>query len=66
MVLALWALVAVLVVLITVGSAHGAKPDAREDAHRCTHGASSIGPVTIVHGKVVSGSVTPDTEACLP
>jgi len=32
----------------------------------CTHGVSSIGPVTIVHGKVVGGSTVPHTEACLP
>jgi hypothetical protein len=31
----------------------------------CTHGASSIGPVTLVDGMVVGGSTVPHTEACL-
>jgi hypothetical protein len=35
-------------------------------APRCTHGASSIGPVYLRDGKVVGGDTTPHTEACLP
>jgi hypothetical protein len=31
----------------------------------CTHGASSIGPVTILDGHL-TGDTTPHTEACLP
>jgi hypothetical protein len=37
---------------------------AAADSPVCTHGVSSVGPVTIVHGHV-SGDTTPDTEACL-
>lgn len=32
---------------------------------RCTHGASSIGPMTIT-GSRPTGSTTPHTETCLP
>jgi hypothetical protein len=32
----------------------------------CTHGVSSLGPVEIVNGKIVGGSATPHTEACMP
>jgi hypothetical protein len=32
----------------------------------CTHGLSSIGPVSIRDGKVVGGDDAPHTEACLP
>jgi hypothetical protein len=63
LVVALWAVVAVLVVLVVVGIARGGTHAA---AHpRCTHGVSSIGPVEIVDGKVV-GSTKPHTQACLP
>jgi hypothetical protein len=34
-------------------------------ATACTHGASSVGPVTIMDGHV-SGDTAPYTEACLP
>jgi hypothetical protein len=37
---------------------------ATADSPVCTHGVSSVGPVTIVHGRV-SGDTTPYTEACL-
>jgi prepilin-type processing-associated H-X9-DG protein len=33
--------------------------------HDCTHGLSSIGPVTFVDGHVVGGSAVAHTEACL-
>ena len=62
-VLALWMVVGVLLVLVVVGAARGdGKPS---QGHRCTHGVSSIGPVEIENGKVVGGSTTPHTEACL-
>lgn len=35
------------------------------DSPVCTQGVSSVGPVTIVHGRV-SGDTTPHTEPCLP
>jgi hypothetical protein len=62
-VLALWILVGLLVVLVVVGAARG--NDRPKRSHRCTHGLSSIGPVQIENGKVVGGSATPHTEACL-
>lgn len=34
------------------------------DTPLCTHGVSSAGPVTLIHGHL-SGNPTPDTEACL-
>jgi hypothetical protein len=37
---------------------------ATADSPACTHGVSSVGPVTIVHGHV-GGAATPHTEACL-
>ena len=58
----LWALVILLLVLVT-----SARGDVRPThARPCTHGVSSIGPVEIVDGKVVGGSTIPHTEACLP
>jgi hypothetical protein len=63
-VLALWIVVGLLLVLVAVGAARGnSKP---KQSHRCTHGLSSIGPFQIENGKVVGGSTTPHTEACLP
>lgn len=38
---------------------------ATADRSGCTHGVSSIGPVTLTHGRL-SGDTTPRTEACLP
>ena len=38
---------------------------ATADSPACTHGVSSIGPVTLTHGHL-SGDTTPHTEACLP
>jgi hypothetical protein len=32
----------------------------------CTHGASSVGPVSFQDGKFAGGDTTPHTEACLP
>jgi hypothetical protein len=43
-----------------------AAPPPGHARQRCTHGVSSIGPVTIEHGKIVGGDTTPQTEACLP
>jgi hypothetical protein len=45
----------VAVVLVTTATA---------DSPVCTHGVSSVGPVTIVHGHV-GGDTAPQTEACL-
>ncbi len=58
----LWGLVVLLLVLVVVGAARGG--DAPPQTN-CTHGSSSIGPVEIVDGKVVGGSLAPQTEACL-
>ena len=38
---------------------------ATADTPTCTHGVSSIGPVTLTHGHL-SGDTKPHTEACLP
>lgn len=46
----------VAVVLVTTATA---------DRPVCTHGVSSIGPVTLTHGHL-GGDMTPHTEACLP
>jgi hypothetical protein len=60
-VVALWVLVVVLAAGVAVASVR-----AGGEKSRCTHGASSIGPVTLVNGKVVGGSTVPHTQACLP
>ena len=62
-VLALWIVLGLLLVLVVVGAAR--VNDESNRSHRCTHGLSSIGPVQIMNGKVVGGSATPHTEACL-
>jgi hypothetical protein len=62
-VLGLWVVAGLLLVFVLVGAAKG--DDKPKRSHRCTHGVSSIGPVEIVNGKMVSGSTTPHTEACL-
>ena len=61
--LVLWAIAAVLLVLVVVGAARG---DVPHRVRGCTHGVSSIGPVAVVDGKVVGGSARPHTQACLP
>jgi hypothetical protein len=38
---------------------------ATADSPVCTHGASSVGPITLSHGHL-SGNTTPRTDACLP
>jgi hypothetical protein len=38
---------------------------ATADSPACTRGVSSIGPVTLEHGRL-SGDTKPRTEACLP
>ena len=63
-VLALWIVAGLLLVLVVVGAAKG--NGTPERTHACTHGVSSIGPVEIEGGKIVGGSATPHTEACLP
>ena len=59
----LWGLAVLLLVLVLVAAAKGT--DKPSKPHRCTHGVSSTGPVEIVNGKVVGGSATAHTEACL-
>jgi hypothetical protein len=54
---------AALLVLIVVAAFTGMTGSKTQPA--CTHGASSIGPVMLVNGKVVGGSTVPHTEACL-
>lgn len=38
---------------------------ATADSPVCTHGVSSVGPVTLIQGRL-SGNTVPHTEACLP
>jgi hypothetical protein len=38
---------------------------ATADTPVCTHGVSSVGPVTLTHGQL-RGDTTPRTEPCLP
>jgi hypothetical protein len=38
---------------------------ATADSPACTHGVSSVGPVTLTDGHL-SGDTRPHTEACLP
>lgn len=58
-----------LVVLgaFVVMSATASATLAHATSHRlaCTHGASSIGPVELVHGHVVGTVPAPVTEPCL-
>jgi hypothetical protein len=51
------ALAAVLAVVLLPAGAAG-------DAPLCTYGVSSVGPVTLVHGRL-SGDMRPHTYACL-
>lgn len=52
------ALVSLLIAVVVVTTAAA-------DTPACTHGISSIGPVTLTQGHL-SGDTTPRTEACLP
>jgi len=66
-VLGLWLVVAVLSVVLLaggVGAPSAQNPPGK--GQQCTHGISSIGPVTVENGKVVGGSTVPRTQACLP
>jgi hypothetical protein len=54
---------AALIMLVCVAAVAGMTQSKTQPV--CTHGASSIGPVTLVDGKVVGGSTVPHTEACL-
>jgi hypothetical protein len=64
LVAALWVVAVLMLLLVVVGAARSdAKPT---QTQRCTHGLSSIGPVTIVDGKIVGGLPAAHTEACLP
>jgi hypothetical protein len=56
--------VLVLVALAAAGIAALSVHAAATRRHACTHGLSSVGPVTIVDGHVV-GSAVAHTEACL-
>lgn len=62
MVLALWVVVAALLVLVLVGAARGAEPG---HVRVCTHGLSSLGPVELANGRALGGSRAPHTEPCL-
>jgi len=57
-------LVAGAACLALATGAAGSRP-AQDPSAECTHGASSIGPVVLDHGRVVGGSTTPVMEACL-
>lgn len=64
----LWLVVAALAVVLIAGGV-GSAPAAKNPpgtGRQCTHGISSIGPLTVENGKVVSGSTVPRTQACLP
>ena len=54
---------AVALVMLTAGAIENGKADSHP---ACTHGASSLGPISLSDGQVVGGSTTPTTEACLP
>lgn len=52
------ALLAALIAVVVVTTATA-------DTPVCTHGVSSVGPVTLTHGQL-RGDTTPRTEPCLP
>jgi hypothetical protein len=52
------ALIAVLIAVLVVTTATA-------DTPVCTHGVSSVGPITLRQGHL-SGNTTPRTDACLP
>lgn len=52
------ALIAVLIAVLVVTTATA-------DTPVCTHGVSSVGPITLRQGHL-SGNATPRTDACLP
>lgn len=61
------ATIVLLLALLAAAGVAAVSVHAAASRHRnCTHGLSSIGPVTFVDGKVVGGSAAPHTEACLP
>lgn len=51
------------VLILLTGAIEPGRADSRPS---CTHGASSLGPVVLEGGRIVGGSTTPTTEACLP
>lgn len=57
------AIMTAALLLVTAGAIESGKADAQP---ACTHGASSLGPISLSDGQVVGGSTTPTTEACLP
>lgn len=59
----LWIVAAALLVLVVVAALTGIARSAPSPP--CTHGVSSIGPMTLVDGQIVGGSTVPHTEACL-
>jgi hypothetical protein len=54
------ALVGAFLAIGAGGSAAGPR------ARPCVSGASSIGPVTIVQGRIVGGDATPHASGCVP
>ena len=54
---------AAVIMLAVVAAVTGTARSKTQTA--CTHGASSIGPVTLVDGRLVGGSTVAHTEACL-
>lgn len=61
--IALWTVAVVLGVFVLLAAQSGRGATARR---ACTHGLSSVGPVTVANGRAVRGSTTPHTQACLP
>ena len=60
-----WIAAVLVAVLLFAATSSAERMNAGTTA-ACTHGLSSIGPVSLRNGKVVGGSGTPHTEACLP
>ena len=58
--------VLVAVPLLFVSGSSSAGPTSAHPSHPCTHGSSSIGPITFSNGHIVGGTTTPHTDACLP
>jgi hypothetical protein len=61
------ALAAIVVAITLVFTASSAAEQRHAGAQRaCTHGVSSIGPVSLRNGTVVGPTPAPHTDACLP
>jgi hypothetical protein len=60
-------LLAALALTVSAGSALGGRPtDRSTNPVSCTHGASSLGPISLLDGAGDPAPPAPATEACLP